>query len=989
MTKFKRIISSLLCAATVLSIFAVIPASASAKGITLPRVTYHLTNAKSGDYLSLYQNKDAEEQSIKIEDFAFDVDSDKYDREARQVFKFEKNSAGNYNIQPAMSSTRNIAPSGVPVANGNKIYLYSPDAKKQQDWNVYNNGDGLYVIRNAANTNLVLAQKDSNAVVATFKEGDKSQLWKLTEFSMRKVGDDEKIKSYGIDVSEHQGEINWEAVKEYGIDFAIIRLGYSEGENPGTRANGVKEGTDYTFEENYKAARAAGLKVGSYIYSYATTVEQAKLDAKQALRALEGKTFEYPIYFDIEDDSQYNLSTALRTEMCITFMSMLIAKGYKSGVYASESWFNTRLDHAKIAEVGSTWIAKWPASDQADEDHSDYHLWQFRSDGNIGGIHGNVDVNVDYGEIENFIYNGKPITPKFNVYSNEGTLLKEGVDYTAAYKNNVNAGTATVTYTGIGAYVGKLNFQRTFVIAPRSLSDVTFAKLPERTYNGKAIIPSLTATYNGLKLKKNTDYTVKGKNNVNAGEGTITVTGKGNFVGTRDIDFTIKKKSVKYATVTGVKNMAYTGKKRTLSGLKVKTSTSTLKKGKDYTVTYKNNKEFGTATVTIKGIGDNCRGTYKTTFKIVPKAPDGIKVSKRTKTSMKITWGHSDHATRYQLYRATSENGTYKRIYSTPDRWKYTYTDKGLKEGKHYFYKVRSYIKVDGKKYYSSWTKVSANTKISDTTFSLSGNYDNKSVTVKMKKDTSVTGYIVYMYKKKSGKYEKEWSGTSTKFVKKKLDYNKNYNFKIRTYKDTKYGRIYGTQSQKKSIKMLMPVKPNTPKASNKTTSSVKIKWSGVDNADMYQIYRATSIDGKYKRIHSSKTAGSYIDDTLKEGRYYYYKVRAYRKVNGKKQYGEFSDVVTVKSKLSGTDFKLSGSSKNKTVTVKIDENENATGYLVYMYKKKSDSYEKVWKGTELKYVHEGLESGKTYHFKVRTYKKTKQGTIYGPQSSKKSYTMK
>ncbi len=976
MSKFTRLISSLLCAATVFSIFAVIPASALSRGIELPAVTYHLINAKSGKYLTLYENKDTEGKSIKVSSFAFDIDADEYDREARQVFKFEINSAGNYNIQPAMSSTRYIAPSAAPATSGNQIYLYSPTAEKQQDWNVYEHSAGLYIIRNSANSNLVLTQTDSNATVTTYKDGDKSQLWKLTEFSMRKTGDDEKIKAYGIDVSQWQADINWEAVKEYGVEFAIIRLGYSGGEDP-------------KFEENYKAARAAGIKVGSYIYSYATSVKEAKEDAQQALKAIKGKTFEYPIYFDIEDKTQLGLSNELRTEMCVTFMSMLISEGYKSGVYASQDWFDNRLDHEKIAEVGSTWLAKWPTSDQADEDHSDYHLWQFRSDGNIGGIHGNVDVNVDYGESETYIYTGEAIKPKFNVYSEDGALLKEGVDYTATYSNNKNAGTGKAVYTGIGAYAGKFKHERTFTIAPRSISDVTFEELPERTYNGKAIIPSVKATYGSYKLKKNTDYTVTGKNNVKAGEGTINVVGKGNFAGTRSFTFTIKKKSVKYATVTGIKNMAYTGKKRTLSSLKVKTSTTTLKKGKDYTVSYKNNKEFGTATVTIKGIGDNCSGTYKATFNIVPKAPDGIKVSSRKTTSMKITWGHSDYATKYQLYRATSKDGKYKRIYSTADRWEYTYTDKKLKEGTHYYYKVRSYIKVDGKKYYSGWTEVSANTKISNTTFSLKGNYDDKSVTVKMKKDKSVTGYIVYMYKKKSGKYEKVWRGTSTKFVKKDADYNKNYSFKIRTYKDTKAGRIYGTLSAKKTIKLLMPEKMAKPKASKKTLNSVKISWSEEANADMYQLYRATSIDGKYKRVYSSKQPGSFIDENLSEGSYYYYKVRAYRKVDDKKYYGEFSDVITVKTKLSGTDFKLSGNRKKKTVTVKLTENDNATGYIVYLYKKKSGKYEKVWGGTDLKYTKEDLVSGKTYYFKVRTYKKTSQGKIYSPLSEKKSYTAK
>ncbi len=982
MTRLKRFTSCLLCAVVLIGNFAAVPVSASSKGITLPKVTYHVINADSGDYLSLYRNADEEEQSITLEEFAFDIDSDAFDREARQVFKFEKNKKGNYNLQPAMSSTRNIAPEAVPAESGDRVRLYDPEAGKWQGWNIYEYDEGLYIIRNSKDPKLVLTQKGSKATVSTYKEGKESQLWKLDEFSLKREGDNENIKAYGIDVSQWQGEINWEAVKEYGVEFAIIRIGYSEGENP-TIKNGIKEGTDPYFEDNYKAARAAGLKVGAYIYSYAMNVKQAKLDAKQVLRAIKGKTFDYPIYYDIEDPSQEVLSNELRTEMCIAFMSMLISAGYKPGVYASQNWFDTRLDHEKIAEVGSTWIAKWPASDQADEDHSDYHLWQFRSDGNIGGIHGNIDVNVDFGERENsvYIYTGQPIEPKFEVYSDSGKKLTEGTHYKATFKNNLSVGSATVTYKGIGKYKDKLNFQRKFTIASRSLSDVTIVEPSERTYNGEPIIPTIKATFGDKKLKKGKDYTVTAENNINTGEGTVNVIGKGNYVGTRTFRFTIKKKNIKYADISGIDKRAYTGKRRTLPELKVKTSTTTLKKGKDYTVTYKNNKKIGTATVTINGIGDNCRGTYKSTFNIVPDAPDGIKITKRTESAMKITWGDSKYGDTYQLYRATKENGKYKLIYTTKSNREYI--DTNLKSGQHYFYRVRAYRKVDGKKYYSYWAETHSNTKLENTTFTLSADYPEKSITVLAKKNKNVGGYIVYMYK--SGKFRKVYSGKSASFTMKELDYNKSYYFKIRTYKKTDYGTIYGKLSKKQSLRMVMPEAPGKPKASKKTTDSVKISWKAVDNAEVYQIFRSTKIDGKYKRVKSSKSAGSFVDQNLKDGTMYYYKVRAYRKVKGEKCYGEFSEVTSVRTKLAGADFALTADKKAKSITVNIKKNKNATGYIVYMYDSKSGEFQKVWAGKATEYTAEKLKTTKRYNFKIRTYKKTSGKTIYGPISSKQT----
>lgn len=103
-----------------------------------------------------------------------------------------------------------------------------------------------------------------------------------------------KIK--GIDVSQHQGKIDFSAVKKSGIDFVIIRAGYGK----------YSKQKDPYFEQNYKNAKAAGLSVGAYWYSYAASAEDAKNEAKTCLEAIKNKKFEYPIYFDLEESSQFS-----------------------------------------------------------------------------------------------------------------------------------------------------------------------------------------------------------------------------------------------------------------------------------------------------------------------------------------------------------------------------------------------------------------------------------------------------------------------------------------------------------------------------------------------------------------------------------------------------------------------------------------------------------------------------------------------------------
>lgn len=186
------------------------------------------------------------------------------------------------------------------------------------------------------------------------------------------------MATHGIDVSKYQGVIKWSKVK---TDFAILRAGFGCSERQ----------EDPMFERNYMYAKAAGIPVGAYWYSYAMRVEEARAEAEACIQVLRGKQFEYPIYIDIEDKTQGNLGKAALTEICEAFCDTLEKAGYFAGVYASTYWYMHKLDHARLAGRYTIWLADYRA-DYNKTLKRDMH--QYTSSGRVVGIPWQVDLDV-------------------------------------------------------------------------------------------------------------------------------------------------------------------------------------------------------------------------------------------------------------------------------------------------------------------------------------------------------------------------------------------------------------------------------------------------------------------------------------------------------------------------------------------------------------------------------------------------------------------
>ena len=193
------------------------------------------------------------------------------------------------------------------------------------------------------------------------------------------------MRSKGIDVSEHQGVIDWAKVAKDGVQFAVIRAGYG-------RELSQK---DKQFERNYAGAKAAGIKVGAYWYSYANSVERGEQEARTCLKVLEGKRFELPIFFDQEyEKSILALSNKTRTDIVLKFLETVKGAGRKVGLYSSTNFITTKLQANRLTAY-PLWLAEYGSKLHYT---GKVWAWQYTSKGRVAGIRGNVDCNHGYFE---------------------------------------------------------------------------------------------------------------------------------------------------------------------------------------------------------------------------------------------------------------------------------------------------------------------------------------------------------------------------------------------------------------------------------------------------------------------------------------------------------------------------------------------------------------------------------------------------------------
>lgn len=249
----------------------------------------------------------------------------------------------------------------------------------------------------------------------------------------------------GIDISYCQPIVDFQKVKDSGIDFVILRAGFGR----------LPTQVDHSFLSHYKNAKAVGLNVGVYWYSYATSVQESKLEANAFLQVIEGKQFEYPGYFDQEDKTLKSLPKQLLTDIAKTFMTIVQQAGYFVGLYTNPDWLKNRQDINQLKDF-DVWLAHWKVP-EVNKYNVPHGIWQYNVLGSetevekgnataigcVPGVNGSIDVDYSYKDYPAIIkkagLNGFKKLFELETLKTENTELKNKLAIQATRINELEA----------------------------------------------------------------------------------------------------------------------------------------------------------------------------------------------------------------------------------------------------------------------------------------------------------------------------------------------------------------------------------------------------------------------------------------------------------------------------------------------------------------------------------------------------------------------
>ena len=340
--------------------------------------------------------------------------------------------------------------------------------------------------------------------------------------------------------------------------------------------------------------------------------------------------------------------------------------------------------------------------------------------------------------------------------------------------------------------------------------------------------------------------------------------------------------------------------------------------------------------------------------------------------TLEITWGSVNGAAGYQVYRSTSENGSYKKIATLSSGTSVNYQDSGRKPGVTCYYKVRPYCVVNGQTVEGPDSPVkSGKTKMGKVSGVKTESASYTSVLIRWDKVAGASGYKVYYSTSKDSGYKTLKTTSSTSYKHKKLTTGKTYYYKVRAYKTVNGKKVYGDYS--KAVKAKVAPAVVVAEKSATTYNSVTLSWKKISGASGYAVYRAESKNGEWKKIKTIKSGSTktYKDKGLIPGKTYYYKVRAYRTVSGKNVYGAYSEVVKAKPALKKPSLKKSTVNYD-SVKLTWKKISGASGYKIYRSTSADGTYKRVKNITSastLTYTDSGLTAGTTYYYKIRAYR--------------------
>lgn len=741
-------------------------------------------------------------------------------------------------------------------------------------------------------------------------------------------------KVYGIDVSYYQGNIDWKKVKNSGVEFVIIRVGYRGYGSAGTLVE------DPRFKTYLDGAAKAGFKVGVYFYTQAITTAEAKAEAKFVLDRIKGYSLQMPVYYDIESvdydtgrlDSA-GLSKAQKTALCTAFCDTIIKSGYSAGVYANYTWLNYYIDGAGLGRKYPIWLAHYTSNTNYDQRMD---MWQYSGSGTVSGISAYTDVNVWYSgklplyvsdliSVKNtstsntFAWNGAPDATGYEVY--QGTSpsdpnKKKIGDTKNTYFTNSNKSTGTMYKYMVRAY-SDASGKRVY----GDYSDVfTTCTLPANISKISASARGTSVTISWNKVSKATDYIVEHY-----------VNGAWKQVGTTS-SLSYKVNGI---TQNGV-NMFRVKARRNYSG-----------------VYYNGGYTYVNAEVTD-----------------IPSTVTGIRSTSNTSTSNTITWNASKKAEGYEIYQWIGTTDSYKLIGTTTST---KFTNSKKSSGTMYRYKVRAFNNVDGQRiegaYSSEFTTCTLPANVS---FSLCST-DVDSITLNWNKVSKATGYQVEMYTNGTWKTLSTLSGTS--YTVSDLSQNTAYRFRVRAIRNYNYINYYGGYTEKD-----ITIRPaNTPErlsSSANTSSSNTITWKSMNGVSGYSVYQWIGTTDSYRKL-GDNAYPYYTNSGKSSGTMYTYRVKAYYVSDNVMQYSKPAQVVTctLPANVTVKTAKRSGSK----ISLAWNKVSKATGYEIYV--KSGRSWKKLATTSGKSYTAKNMSGTKT--FKIRAYRKYNGVNYYGAYTEK------
>lgn len=750
-------------------------------------------------------------------------------------------------------------------------------------------------------------------------------------------------KVYGIDVSYFNLTIDWNKVKNSGVDYAIIRVGYRG------YGNGALV-VDSKFKENIKNAKAAGVSLGVYFFTQAINTTEAKEEANFVLNQIKGYTLEMPVYIDIEEISSSgrmesaNLSYTAKTNICNAFCSTIQSGGYRAGVYASYNWLVNKINGTSLAKSYDIWIAHYASKTPYT---GDYSMWQYTGQGYVRGVSTVTDMNVLY-------------------------LTKTPARVTDLKGRKSDTNMSLSWSKSLGAYG--------YAIYAKDVSTGNISEVCKTTATSKTVaIPySQTQFYVKAYYKIGSNYSYSGYSNA--------VSAELNMISNLKLDTST------YYSQTGL--VLAWSKINKASGYEIQMYDAV--EGQYNIIGYTND-----STYKVTGL-EHCTG-YK--FRVRPyfnadgsqvfdefnseygvfsnelitatktEQTKNVKVSNPTNTTVDVSWdkiseksdGYQVTVYDYSTGKTTTAGWTGKNTNS--------YTVKNLKNGGKYQIRVRAYYLYNNTKYPGIYSEAQeAITKCAAPANVKASNISSKQCTLSWSKVSGAEGYKIYEYVNNKNVLVATCTGTS--YTIKNLTAYSSHKYRVWAYKTLNSKQYLGTASSMVTVNLA--VKPTSFSVGNYTDTTVTLKWKATSGASKYVVYLYNSSTKKYKAYKTVKSTSCTITG-LKKNTSYKVSVRS---VYGSK-YSDYSAVQTVSTRCStvtGVKLKKNGST---TQTISWNKVSGATNYWIYKYNPTTKKYYKFKEvGNVSSASLTGLKRNSAHRYIVYAVKKTGLKTYHSSRSA-------